>query len=124
MIRLEGSKDIPLIIIDDENYKVYVKGSSFPPNAFNVYDPLLEWVNKIPLEGVKQIEFDFFYNYLNSSSKSVLLELFMRLEDLSRRNINIIISWLYYEDDEDMEEIGVEFQEMFSLSFQIIAQQS
>ncbi len=122
MIRYEGGKDIPLILIDEKALKVFVKGPSYPPNAFMVYEPLFNWLDTLPFDREIEISIDFFYSYLNSSSKSVLLELFKRFEDFSRKNAKVSISWLFFEDDEDMEEIGQEFQEMFKLPIHIIPQ--
>ena len=59
--------------------------------------------------------------YFNSSSSKVLMDLFDTLEEASEDGKDIVLNWIYDEDNEASLEYGEEFAEdMESLSFNLV----
>jgi len=59
--------------------------------------------------------------YFNTSSSKCLLELFKRIEVLSRKKINVKVLWYYETADEDMKELGEDFKEIIEVPVELIA---
>jgi hypothetical protein len=121
MILIEATKDSPLIRIDSKKGKVEISGPSYPPNALKVYEVVIEWLDSIKPGQYYLLVMDFYYSYLNSSSKSALLEILKILETLVSNSQNVEVNWIFAESDEDMNELGEELSSMFRIPFSFVA---
>jgi hypothetical protein len=82
--------------------KLVIAGSSFPENAKEFYDPVIDWTVELRNES---IDMDLVLEYMNTASAKKLLELLKKLE--SNLNIkNLTVNWFYDKDDEDSLEAG------------------
>ena len=59
-------------------------------------------------------------NIFNSTSAKYILDIFKALNVLNDLGIDILVKWLYEEDDEDMLEVGEEMSRMSKLEFEYI----
>ena len=98
---IEPTSNTPLIDFSLDG-KLVIAGSSFPENAKEFYDPLIDWIADLQKE---TIDFDVILEYMNTASAKKLLELLKRLE--SNLHIkNLTVNWYYDKDDEDSLEAG------------------
>jgi len=120
MTKIEGTKDTPEIVIDEANSEVKITGPSYPENAFSIYTVVLDWITESEKDDLKQIKFEFYYSYINSSSKKVVYEILLQLESMGKAGTEISIVWYYDKYDEDMFELGQEFDELVKVPFQLV----
>ncbi|MCK5535311.1 MAG: DUF1987 domain-containing protein [Bacteroidales bacterium] len=121
MIVTEGTKDTPTIKIIPDEWFIKISGPSYPPNALRVYQDVFNWIESLEPDPSKELKIDFNYTYLNSSSKSALMEILRKLESLVINNQKVLISWYFSSSDEDMEELGDELRSMFSIPFKLVS---
>ena len=60
-------------------------------------------------DGTCRVDFELLY--FNSSSAKAIMTLLERLDDAAARGASISIHWHYDEEDDTMEELGVELNE-------------
>ncbi len=121
-IIIEATEDKPAILIDEQNCIVQVVGSSYPENATSVYSLLLDWINNRLPKIKKQVNFEFYFNYINSASRKAVFELFMGLDRYSRKGGKVYVVWKYDNYDEDMLEMGQEFLDMTNIQCELRAE--
>ena len=100
-IILQGTDTKPQVRFTADG-QLLLKGRSFCEDPRKLYQPIIQWCNKID---AKAISFDVRLDYINTSSTKCLYDL---LEALDNNNAiaNIDINWYYEEEDEDMYDLG------------------
>lgn len=115
----------PSVILDPHQNKFEVSGSSRPENAVQFYAPLLNWLEEFGrTESSMNINFIFYFDYLNSVSVKLLFDSFKILESINSSSKSFTITWYYNFGDIDMKETGEEYQKLLKLPFSIIARES
>jgi len=117
---LEPTQTTPLVIINSFEGTIELKGKSSPENALKFYMPILKTTYKLFRHSISPINVDMSFTYFNTSSAKCLFSFFKVLRVLKQRGVNITINWCYEEEDEDMLEIGTEYEEILNLSFNYI----
>ncbi|MBQ5513471.1 MAG: SiaC family regulatory phosphoprotein, partial [Bacteroidales bacterium] len=56
--------------------------------------------------------------YFNTASSKLLLDILMKLEQLSEDGNDVLVRWYYPEDDEDMQEAGEEYSDIVDVPFE------
>ncbi len=98
---IEPTAKTPLIDFSMSG-KLVIAGNSYPENAKEFYDPVINWTNELRMES---IDMDLVLEYMNTASAKKLLELLKKLE--SNINIkNLTVNWFYDKDDNDSLEAG------------------
>jgi len=119
---IEATKYTPEINLDAQKGFLSFSGKSYPENTFDFYQPTLEWINTYfaqETQKITVIEMDIIY--FNSSSSKLFFDLFDILEEAHEGGKEIIIRWLYDEENENALEAGEDFKEDFeSLDFSLI----
>ncbi len=107
----EATERTPAVMFDFENGVFSFKGESYPEDASAFFGPLHKAMDEFldgSFEG--EIVFNVEFEYFNSSSAKVLMNLFQLLEDAAEsKGKNTVINWYYNEDDETMQEFGEDF---------------
>lgn len=112
-----GSNECPTIIMDKDKNMFEIHGQSLPEEAISFYSPVIDWFEQyakdpLPLTVIK-VQLD----YCNSSSTRALADLFDVAEEIAGHGNKTEIHWIYMEDDDDMLEVGKEFQEIIKVPF-------
>jgi hypothetical protein len=105
------------------NGKISLIGRSYPENAYDFYQPVLDWFRVYfgHSESSKNVWVDFEISYFNSSSSKVFLDIFTLL-DQHKEAFSIKVRWIYDADNDNAQEAGEEFIEDFpGLSVELIA---
>jgi len=103
--------DTPEICFDPKFLSLSIKGSSFPENTYNFYEPIFSWLKtflKNPDFSDLNIHIDL--NYFNSSSSKVFMNLFHLLDGHAKSGKNLRVNWYYDPDDQDSLEEGEDFK--------------
>jgi len=118
----------PSVILDPESKQFDFSGESRPENVRKFYLPILEWLDSYAKEQSEKSKSDrasslavqFNFEYFNSTSAKYILDIFKALNVLNDLGMEILVKWLYEEDDEDMLEVGEEMSRMSKLDFEYI----
>ncbi|MFB6257478.1 MAG: DUF1987 domain-containing protein [Flavobacteriales bacterium] len=113
---LESNDKLPFVSLDP-NGDLLLKGCSFPLDATRFYEPILEWMEeykKAPSERtVLRIDLSSF----NIGSSKYILYMIHRLQDIVREGGDAAIEWVYEKGDEDMKEVGEDYEIMARIPF-------
>lgn len=122
-LTIEATKSSPSIVFDAQSGMLEIRGKSYPENAAKFYAPVLEWVNSyLQSSHNARLRMTLEIIYLNSSSSKAFLNLLDILDRSAKDGREVVINWLYHEDDETSLECGEEFQEeVESAIFNLVA---
>ena len=70
------------------------------------------------------IRFDFDFEYFNSSSGKLILDICKILASLRSKGFNVAVNWHFEKDDFDMLEVGKEMSKIVKLPFEYIQSMS
>ena len=122
-IFIEGTPKTPNVKFDHESGALLLKGRSIPENSIEFYKPLVDWLDAYSNSPKPRTVCDIQLEYFNTSSSKCLLDLFKKMENMSKSGNEIIINWYYEEDDEDMLEAGEDYQSIINVPFKMIEMQ-
>lgn len=118
---IEQTDDTPTVHLDLAGGKFEFSGKSLPEDVTTFYEPVFNWLKQYEDEADGENTFDFKMTYFNTASSKIILDILMRLEEISEGGKKINIAWYYEEDDEDMQEAGEEYSEIVEeISFKFI----
>jgi len=99
----------------------HIAGKCFPENALKFYGPLLKFLDSLDFNNEGTVVFSFQFEYLSSSSLISLLELLRAIERKNSTVNPLVIDWRYENDDEDMYKLGLDYNRLIALDFQLSA---
>jgi hypothetical protein len=118
-----GSNDCPTILLDKEKGTFEISGQSLPEEAISFYLPVIEWFEEYIKEPLPETILTLDLDYCNSSSTKAIADVLEVLEDYYKGGGKVEVRWIYMEDDDDMLDVGKEFQEIIKVPFAFIAKQ-
>ena len=120
-IKIMGTDDTPTVILDAENEVFEISGRSLPEDVTAFYDPILTWLEDYAGSPCAKTVFIFKLVYFNTASSKLLLDILMKLEQLSEDGNDVLVRWYYPEDDEDMQEAGEEYSDIVDVPFEAVS---
>jgi hypothetical protein len=123
---LDQTDSTPKVILDPENKVFLFAGESRPPDVREFYNQIIGWLNEYslylrePVNKNQAIEFNFDFDYFNSSSAKMILDICKILAVLCQINNSIKINWRYEKDDVDMLEVGREMSKISKCRFEFV----
>ena len=117
---IKGSKDFPTITLDKENKIFEFSGRSFPEDAVKFYQDALDWLTEYIENPLEETILVMKMDYISTASSKVILQVFFKFEELASEGKKVSVKWYYAPDDEDMQETGVEYEELLNLDFEHI----
>jgi SiaC family regulatory phosphoprotein len=120
-LNLAPTKTTPTIVFDAERNILEFSGQSYPENAMQFYQGILQNLADYLAANSGPFTVNFKLDYFNTSSSKCLLDLLECLDRSHQRNNNITVNWYYSEGDEDMHDSGADFSMDVKLPFHLIA---
>lgn len=117
---MEGSMKTPAVNCNPQTGKIEIKGRSIPENAIKFYKPIMDWLDQYSSNPQKLTEVDLQLEYFNTSSSKCILDFFKKLILIFTAGNEMVINWIYVDDDDDMLEVGNDFQSMVKIPFRMI----
>jgi hypothetical protein len=123
---LDQTSITPQIIFDPEKNVFRITGESRPPDVREFYDQILSWLHEFSIYLIKRenkrdpVIFDLNFDYFNSSSGKLILDICKVLAALRVKGIDISVNWYYENGDEDMLEVGKEMSNIVRFPFEYI----
>jgi len=113
-INIEKRDDSPNVIMDFEKGLIEFEGECYPENAFEFFEPILEWMNSYFEDSSKTTVINFKLSYFNSATTQVLFDIFDILDESGHSDL--LINWYYDESNKgtlkDYEEFSEEFEDL------------
>ncbi len=107
---IEETKYTPTINLDISG-TVSIVGKSYPENTFEFYAPVMEWLSTYFEEGNKKLTLNMEITYFNSSSSKLFFDMFDLLDE--NNSDELVINWIYDEENESALEAGEDFKDDF-----------
>ena len=114
----------PKVILDPEKKIYMISGESRPPDVREFYDQVITWMDDFSIQMVKSenktepVKFSFNFEYFNSSSGKIILDICKVLARMYARAFDVTINWHYEKDDVDMLEAGREISRIVKFPFE------
>lgn len=100
----------PFVKFDQNQGVLEITGYSLPGNAQDFYAELFKLVDEYLKKPQPKTEIKIHVEYFNTSSSKILLQLFIKFEILSSVGKEVLFTWFYDEDDIDMHDAGLTYQ--------------
>jgi hypothetical protein len=123
---IDQKSNSPKIILDPEKAIFLISGESRPPDVREFYAPVLTWLEDFTSymtnshEKEETLTFNFNFEYFNSSSGKLILDMCKILVGLSSKGIKVKINWQFEKDDYDMLEAGKEMSRIVRFPFEYV----
>jgi hypothetical protein len=127
ILKIKSTKLTPEIVMDPTNHVVEIKGFSFPEDAQEFYQPIINWLKEYKEEysnnfkDNNELKVYFKLVYFNSASTRLLVEIFELLNKMLTGGYSIKVYWHYDIEDPKMGETGNELSEITKVPVQIIS---
>lgn len=113
---IHPTNNSPQIYFDYDAGLIEIRGRSVPENGIKFFEPLFEWVKKYIQHPKPQTVVKVFIEYFNTSSSKNLLQIFKILESVHGKTTHVRMQWYFHDDD--MEEIGEDYQMLVKVPFE------
>ena len=124
-LNIAGTPSTPAIIADATLGTVEMRGDSYPENSFELFSPVMAWIEQYFAEAEHnqhKLTLNLYLLYLNTSSVKAMMDIFDLLEDVHRAGREVAVNWFYDEQNERVAELAEEFKEDCSFPFHITSQ--
>lgn len=119
MLIIDQTDKTPSISFDLQSGVISIEGRSIIENPVEFYEPLFEKIKAYSQQPSLQTILNMKFDYFNTSTSKVLLDVFHQLEEINRSS-EVKIRWYYEEGDSDMQEVGEDYQSIVQLPFEMI----
>lgn len=114
------TQSIPGIQSDASAGVLRMSGDSYPENAFELFEPVISWVEQYLAASSAPLRLDLRLIYLNTSSVRGMLDIFDLLEEAHQQGRAVSVQWFYHLENERVAELAEEFAEDYGFPFAIL----
>lgn len=118
-LSLSQTTSTPAILADWDKGIIQMKGDSYPENSFEVFQPLIEWVETFLAQTSRPLHLELELVYLNTSSIRSMMDIFDQLEAAHKNGGQVSAHWAYDVNNERVGSLAEEFREDCSFPFTI-----
>ena len=101
---VNSTKYTPRIELDYSQKCLKIEGESYPENALETFQPLLDKLDEYFAEPDKELKVELIVDYLNTSSSKMMNDIIGRLQTAHDNGNKVELTWFYPEDDIDCQE--------------------
>jgi len=110
-IILQATEDTPEVILNPSENIFRIARISVPEDAYEFYQPLIQWLNKYSENPLPETIFEFDMDYVNTASNKQMMQLMLVLNKIAEK-YPVTVKWFYESIDEDMLSLGKRFQKL------------
>lgn len=118
-IHIKATEESPEVLLDAKKGIFIISGKSYMEDVQAFFDDVLDWLKLYAEQPSEKTEFVFELEYLNTASSKIVLDVFEMLQKIKNQGTDVNVLWNYYEEDEDMKDLGEELNDMFELPVKI-----
>lgn len=120
-IFIKEAPTTPEVRFNFKDGELEIKGVSIPEDTEEFYNPLLEALEEyVKTVSPLKITMTFKLIYVNTSTSAVLGKMIKTLEPLEGEERKVHVNWFYEVEDEDMKDLGEDFNSFSKLPFELI----
>ncbi|MCH8498229.1 MAG: biofilm regulation phosphoprotein SiaC [Marinobacter sp.] len=119
VIERAATQSTPEIHACPEQGLLRMKGDSYPENSFELFGPVLEWIEALLQQG-RALQLELRVAYMNTSSVKAMMDIFDLMEDAHGKGGNVAVRWYYDPRNERVIEMVEEFKEDCSFPFDVL----
>ena len=119
-IHIDATQSSPAIHADTATGVLRLIGDSYPENAFDLFGPVIDWVERHLASGDAPLRLELRLLYLNTSSIRAMIDIFDLLETAHAAGRDVSVQWFYDQRNERVRELAEEFAEDCTFPFQIL----
>lgn len=82
------------------------------------HQAIVSWLRNYFQNPAEKTVLELELDYLSTSSSKMLMDILFELNKFHIFGNDVLVKWKFYEHDEDMEEMGHEFEEMVDMPFE------
>lgn len=117
--RIQGTPKTPSVEFNSEDATLEFSGVSIPEDTVEFYQPIILWIKQFLTTTNPSLKIVFKLSYINTSSLQFVYEI-LSILDKQEDSEGIIIDWYYLSEDDDMRELGEDFQSSIGLKISLI----
>lgn len=118
-IDIRGTQSIPRIVSSRAEGLLRMDGDSYPENSYELFGPVIEWVEDYLAREARPLLLDLSLLYLNTSSIRAMMDIFDLLQAAHEGGRQVAVRWRYDRRNERVRELAEEFAEDCSFPFRI-----
>ena len=118
VLHLEQSPKTPLVHLHPQLGTLEFQGRSIPENSLEFYAPVYQWIDQYSHQPKAKTTVHIQLEYFNTSSSKCLFDIFKKLQGIHQQGKSeVTVNWFYEEEDEDMLEVGEDYQAIIKIPF-------
>ena len=117
----KGNETTPYVNFNNSKGKFEMGGIAIPENVYDVFNPIKEWLNTYSTIQNESPEFEFYFEYLNTSATKMVFDIFSIIDQMTTGASTAKIKWYYNRGDVEMLELGEEMLDEIDCASEIIA---
>ena len=114
---LKGTEETPEIVFDKDKPEFRVTGKSYMEDATAHYTKVIAWLEEYSKNPNSSTIFKFELEYVNTASSKIVHDILNALDNMHLEGHEVLVEWHYYKEDEDMLELGQEYEEIYEVPF-------
>lgn len=108
-VKIKQTDITPEVILDVNTKTFLIAGISMPSDPRKFYLPIINWIIEYKNNPIEDARICIKLDYFNTASAKMILELMKHVKSIGNGNK---IIWMHDPTDEDIMEVGAEYQEM------------
>ena len=121
-LSIAGTVSTPTVLGDWTTGVLKMSGDSYPENSFELFGPVIQWVESYLAENAAPLRLELSLLYLNTSSVKAVMEIFDTLEAAHLSGRDVGVTWFFDENNERVGELAEEFKEDCTFPFEVVGQ--
>jgi hypothetical protein len=118
-LSIESTQSTPAITADALRGVVQMSGDSYPENSYELFSPVMNWIERYIKEAAQPLVLELRLLYLNTSSVKAMMDIFDMLEEAHQNGRDVRVNWYYDEQNERVAELAEEFKEDCTFPFAV-----
>jgi hypothetical protein len=117
---IEETIKTPGVYFDGHSGVLKLNGRAIPENPEDFFTDIIDWLFEYFKQPSDETVVHVQLEYINSGSSKFILEFFHILEEKHQNGSKSKVNWYYEEDDEAVYELGLHYQSILKLPFQLV----
>jgi SiaC family regulatory phosphoprotein len=114
------SADSPEIKFDNTTKIFKISGNSYPENCEPIYEPIKNFIDNYNIDENKMLNLHFHFNLINSTSIVYIAQIIMKVAELNKNGLSVLIKWFYDLNDEELLDLGEKLSSISRLPFEYV----
>jgi hypothetical protein len=113
---INETQQTPLVVFKLSG-ELLIQGISLPSNVHDFYDVIYDWIDQFEKQLPPAINLTLHFEYFNTSSSLTIHGILKKLIAFKEKGVDVTVTWVYEEEDYDMYDEGVLFQNRVDYQF-------